>query len=51
MLQPVVGWRVNAISLATEHHDDEQTGRLLDIAIDGTRLRQHDRAATSHETP
>ncbi|MCQ8193809.1 hypothetical protein NP777_37270 [Streptomyces sp. RCU064] len=30
---------VNAISLATEHHDDDvQANRLLDIAIDGIRL-------------
>ncbi|SEH00872.1 DNA-binding transcriptional regulator, AcrR family [Nonomuraea solani] len=32
---------VAAISLAaTHHHDDEQAGRLLDIAIEGIRLRQ-----------
>ncbi|MET9293319.1 helix-turn-helix domain-containing protein [Streptomyces sp. NPDC003077] len=30
---------VNAISLVTEHHDDDaQANRLLDIAIDGIRL-------------
>ncbi|MGW0957415.1 SbtR family transcriptional regulator [Streptomyces sp. NPDC001212] len=30
---------VNAISLATEHQDDDaQANRLLDIAIDGIRL-------------
>ncbi|MER6178161.1 helix-turn-helix domain-containing protein [Streptosporangium sp. NPDC001681] len=31
---------INAISLATEHHDDdEQADRLLDIAIEGIRLQ------------
>jgi AcrR family transcriptional regulator len=43
---------VNAISLATEHHDDDaQAGRLLDIAIGGMRLHRHDCAATGNETP
>ncbi|WP_261556038.1 TetR/AcrR family transcriptional regulator [Frankia tisae] len=42
---------VSAISLATEHPDDEQAGRLLDIAIHGIRLHQHQRAATNRETP
>lgn len=44
---------VNAISLATEHHhdDEEQAGRLLDLAVDGMRLHQHDHAVTSREAP
>ncbi|MEU8718651.1 helix-turn-helix domain-containing protein [Streptomyces sp. NPDC048663] len=43
---------VNAISLATECHDDNaQAGRLLDIAIDGMRLHECDRVDTTRETP
>ncbi|MER5553817.1 helix-turn-helix domain-containing protein [Streptomyces sp. NPDC002793] len=34
---------VNAISLATEHHPDEElAGRLLDIAVDGMRPHRHE---------
>ncbi|MEU0478332.1 helix-turn-helix domain-containing protein [Streptosporangium sp. NPDC006013] len=36
---------INAISLATEHHDDDaQAGRLLDIAIEGIRLQPAENA-------
>lgn len=38
---------VNAISLATEDHDDDtQAGRLLDIAIDGMRSHPCERMAS-----